>query len=124
MGKQMVLEAIAKVAKSLTEERFTINFPEEREGVPDNYRGKLRLDIKTCISCSACALICPNHTIDMVEINTEKGVKKMPQVDHERCLFCGLCEEVCPPHCLVLTKDYDFEKTDRREFIERPEELE
>jgi NADH-quinone oxidoreductase subunit I len=119
-----ILNPITKVAASLKENRFTLEYPKEKEKLPDGYRGKLRLDMSTCISCSACALICPNKTIDMVPVETDKGEKKMPQVNHERCLFCGLCEEVCPTKCLTLTKNYDFEKTDRRDFVNSPEELE
>jgi NADH-quinone oxidoreductase subunit I len=120
----MILEPIAKVARSTTKKRFTVQYPDSRESLPDGYRGRLRLDMKTCINCSACALICPNKTIDMVMVETERGSKKMPQVNHERCLFCGLCEEVCPPKCLTLTKNYELESYDRREFTTRPEELE
>lgn len=118
-----IIEPIGNVAEALVKRRFTLQYPEERQRLPDSYRGKLRLDIPTCISCTACSLICPNKTIDMVEIETPKGTKKMPQVNHERCLFCGLCEEVCPPKCLTLTKNYDYEVYDRRELVNRPEEL-
>ncbi|MGC8538604.1 MAG: 4Fe-4S binding protein [Candidatus Micrarchaeia archaeon] len=105
--------------------RFTVVYPEEEERLPDNYRGKIRLDMKTCISCGACARICPNQTIDMVDTYTDKGIKKMPLVNFERCLFCAMCEEVCPTNCLVLTKNLeDVEVYDRRDLIKRPEELE
>ncbi len=116
---------LAKTTKVMVSEKsYTTEFPEHRESLPDNYRGKLRLDMDTCISCSACAIICPNKTITMVNVMTEKGDKIMPQVGHERCLFCALCEEVCPPKCLVLTKNYDYEAYDKRELVTRPEELE
>ncbi len=104
--------------------QYTTEFPEHRESLPDSYRGRLRLDMSTCISCSACAIICPNQTITMVDVLTDKGKKVMPQVGHERCLFCALCEEVCPPKCLTLTKSYDYEAYDKRELLTRPEELE
>ena len=81
------------------------------------------MDMKTCTSCSACKDICPNDTIRMVETETGRGTKLMPEINLDRCLFCALCEEVCPPKCLTLTKDYSFEGYDRREFIKRPEEL-
>ncbi len=119
----MVLEPFAKTTKALFEKRFTVEYPEERERTPDSYRGRLRLDMETCISCRACALICPNKTIEMVEVETDKGKKLMPQVNMARCLFCGLCEEVCPPKCLTLTKSYDLDAYDRRELVKRPEEL-
>ena len=115
---------LIKTAQRILESRFTIEYPEQREALPDNYRGIHRLDMKTCISCSACAKICPNNTIDMVEVQTDKGPKMMPQVNLERCLFCVLCEEVCPTKCLVLTKNNELEAYDRRELIKRPEELE
>lgn len=118
---------ISPVMKSIEksfDKKFTLEFPSEREALPDNYRGIHRLDMKTCISCSACERICPNQTIQMVDVNTDKGIKKMPQLNLERCLFCALCEEVCPTKCLVLTKNTDLEAYDRRSYVRRPEDLE
>ncbi len=117
------LNLFGKVIRSMLEKPSTLEYPEERESLADNYRGKHKLDMKTCISCSACALICPNKTIEMTDTETDKGTKRMPLVNLERCLFCGLCEEVCPTKCLVLTKNYDFGGYDRREFALRPEDL-
>ncbi|MEM0148681.1 MAG: 4Fe-4S binding protein [Candidatus Micrarchaeaceae archaeon] len=119
-----MLDPLSKTIKNALEKRFTTEYPEKREKLPDSYRGMLRLDMHTCISCAACERICPNKTITMVDTETERGTKKMPLVNHERCLLCGLCEEVCPPHCLTLTKEYDnLVVYDRRELIKRPEEL-
>ena len=120
----MTSNPILKVAKQVFEKPSTLEYPEEREALADNYRGIHKLDMKTCISCSACARICPNQTITMVDTETEKGTKVMPEINLERCLFCALCEEVCPTKCLILGKEYDFEKYDRREMIKRPEDLE
>lgn len=119
----MIIKPLANVAKEAFQPPSTLEYPEEREAVTDNYRGVHKLDMKTCISCSACARICPNQTINMVEVDTDHGRKLMPEINLERCLFCALCEEVCPPECLILTKDYDVERFDRREFIKRPEDL-
>lgn len=120
-----VLRPIMETVKALSRERFTVEFPEERESLPDSYRGMFRLDMETCISCSACERICPNKTITMVDVATERGTKIMPQIGIERCLFCALCAEVCPPKCLTLAKDYDsFTVFDKRGLIKRPEELE
>lgn len=120
----MVSNPILKVSEKLLQKPSTLEFPEQKEMLADNYRGVHKLDMKTCISCSACARICPNQTITMVETETEKGTKAMPEINLERCLFCALCEEVCPTDCLTLGKDSDLERYDRREFIKRPEELE
>ncbi|MEM0154215.1 MAG: NADH-quinone oxidoreductase subunit I [Methanothrix sp.] len=118
-----IIKGIYEVGKGLLKKPSTLEYPEVREDLADNYRGIHKLDMKTCISCAACARICPNQTIDMVDTETDKGIKKMPQINLERCLFCALCEEVCPPQCLILTKDYDYEAYDRREYVKRPEDL-
>ena len=120
----MIVKPLINVAKEILKPPSTLEFPENKENLTDNYRGIHKLDMKTCISCAACARICPNQTIDMVDTETsDKGTKKMPLINLERCLFCALCEEVCPTECLVLTKDYDVERFDRREFIKRPQDL-
>jgi formate hydrogenlyase subunit 6/NADH:ubiquinone oxidoreductase subunit I len=119
----MILEPLAKTAKSIAEKRFTLEFPEERDSMSDREKYMFRLDMPTCINCAACERICPNKTIDMVDALTDKGEKKFPQIGIERCLFCGLCEEVCPTKCLTLTKGYELEAYDKRDYVKRPEEL-
>jgi len=119
----MFAKPIVEAVRGMGEKKFTVEFPERKESFDDRERCMLRLDMDTCISCTACEKICPNKTISMVEVETEHGTKAMPQVGMERCMFCGLCEEVCPTKCLVLTKGYAFEAYDRREFVKRPEEL-
>ncbi len=119
------ISPLAKSMQKSLQKSFTLEYPDDREALPDNYRGIHRLDMKTCISCSACERICPNQTITMVNVGTSVGEsKKMPQLNIERCLFCALCEEVCPTKCLVLTKNTDLEAYDRRSFVKRPEDLE
>ncbi len=120
-----MIRPMLEVVGALGKKRFTVEYPEEKESLPDSYRSMFKLDMETCISCSACAIICPNKTITMVETPTDRGIKKMPEIGIERCLFCALCAEVCPPKCLTLTKNYEvLEAYDKREFIKRPEELE
>ncbi len=122
----MFVEPLYQSTKKIFEQRPTLDYPNEKEALPDSYRGIHRLDIDTCVSCAACQRICPNQTIEMVDTQTtEHGIKKMPQLNIERCLFCGLCEEVCPTKCLVLTKNIDeLIVVDRRELVKRPEDLE
>ncbi|VVB77485.1 F(420)H(2) dehydrogenase subunit I [uncultured archaeon] len=117
------MEPLVKTIKSLGDKRATLEFPEERQSLDDTERYMMRLDMDTCVSCSACARICPNKTIRMVETVRKAGTKVMPEIGIDRCLFCGMCEEVCPTKCLTLTKGYDLEATDKRKFVKRPEDL-
>ena len=51
--------------------------------------------IKTCISCDACRLICPEDSI----ITNGKDYA----IDSWSCTLCGICIEVCPVDCIKLT---------------------
>ena len=126
----MIIKPVIEVAKAALKTPTTVEFPEQKENLSDRFRGIHKLDMHTCINCSACAKICPNQTIAMVEAEAEtafhkgKEAKLFPEINLERCLFCALCEEVCPTDCLILTKDTSYEKFDRRDMIKRPEDLE
>lgn len=56
------------------------------------YQEKLFTTKSNCCGCEACANICPQHAIDMVE--DEYGYK-YPQINHEKCIGCGLCKKTC-----------------------------
>lgn len=50
-------------------------------------------DKSNCCGCSACASICPQKCIDMVQ--DSEGFF-YPSVNAEKCVNCGLCTNVCP----------------------------
>lgn len=71
---------------------------------------------KNCCGCSACASICPKHSIAMT--CDDEGFL-YPNVNKETCVNCGLCEKVCnelhpfdkckPQHVLAaVNKDDDI----------------
>lgn len=52
---------------------------------------------KTCISCDACRMVCPEKSI--VTDGTEYAI------DNWSCTLCGLCIEICPIDCIKEAKD-------------------
>ena len=101
--------------------KVTLQYPDVRWELPDNYRGvpALPTDPQTgrdkCIACGACARICPQNAIEIV---TETGEDKKRRLvgftlDASVCSWCGLCTEVCPVHAIIMSKAYELASYDR-----------
>ena len=46
-----------------------------------------------CMGCGACASVCDNNVISLVDI-PDHGIR--PVVDEQKCEKCGECLNVCP----------------------------
>ncbi len=66
-----------------------------------NVDKKLTYDIKKCVGCSLCKIVCPVDAIELgpiAEIAQGKLNETNPKIliDHEKCCYCMLCAVVCP----------------------------
>lgn len=88
---------------------ITEYYPEHKPNLPKTVRSSMGLDPEKCISCSMCALACPNKVITLTSEKNEnnKKVLKTYEMELGRCLFCGLCTEACPTQALVVTQEYE-----------------
>lgn len=109
----------------------TIEYPEKKDAIPINSRGKLFNDVIDCIACKQCATVCPSKCI---YIEAEKKSANEPKeftrdgtrktfnlkkytIDTSLCCYCGLCVEACPTKCLFHTREYEFSTIDKNSLI-------
>jgi len=111
---------------------FTIQYPEEKLPVPEEFRylpflvyeeGENGDKDLRCTSCGICAKVCPPQCIWIVRTNDPETNKPIPQpaefyIDVDICMSCGFCAEYCPFDAIKMDHDYEIASYDRiREHI-------
>lgn len=101
---------------------FTIQYPEEKAPVPEEFRflpfllydegpdGEKQI---RCTSCGICAKVCPPQCIWIVRTNDPVTGKPIPQpkefyIDMDICMNCGFCAEYCPFDAIKMDHDYEI----------------
>ena len=126
-----LIKGLAVTFVNFFRKKVTLQYPEERWELPENYRGmpSLPVDAKTgqhkCIACGSCARICPEQIITIEhEVGEDKKRKlKEFKIDMSRCMFCGLCAESCPTGGLEMSKTYELSSTSRDQMVFDLEDL-
>ncbi|MEM2897192.1 MAG: 4Fe-4S binding protein, partial [Candidatus Bathyarchaeia archaeon] len=72
-------------------------------------RGMHEFDGEKCTGCGACAAMCPNKSIRLID----DGGSRTVAIYLGRCMFCGLCQDVCPEEALRLTPKYELATKDQ-----------
>ncbi|HEU5087435.1 MAG TPA: 4Fe-4S dicluster domain-containing protein, partial [Roseiflexaceae bacterium] len=97
---------------------FTVQYPEEREQLPETFRNLPVLlyedssGQELCTSCFQCERICPPQVIHITQAKDPVSGKPVPAIEHfdleyDACMSCGLCAEVCPFDAIKM--DHEFE---------------
>jgi len=108
---------------------FTVQYPEEKLPVPEEFRYIPFLlyeeDEKgnkqdRCTSCGICAKVCPPQCIWIVRSNNPETGRPIPEptnfyIDIDICMNCGLCAEYCPFDAIKMDHDYELASYDRFE---------
>lgn len=127
-----ILKGLRLTFRHLFRPKVTMQYPEEKWQVPDNYRGipalvKDQNGRTKCVACFLCQWVCPPRAItiqarELQSSNVEKGPEEF-EINMLRCIMCGYCEEVCPEEAIFLTQEYELTGSSRQELIFGKEKL-
>ena len=120
-------EGIAERSSSKSEGAFTIQYPEEKLPVPEEFRYIPFLIYEEdangginhrCTSCGICAKVCPPQCIWIVRTTDPVTGKPVPapaefSIDVDICMNCGLCAEYCPFDAIKMDHDYEIASYNR-----------
>jgi NADH-quinone oxidoreductase subunit I len=120
-------EGIARRSSADANGIFTIQYPEEKMPVPEEFRFMpfLVYDVGLngeknyrCTSCGICAKVCPPQCIWIVRSIDAVTGKPMPtpaefNIDVDICMNCGFCSEYCPFDAIKMDHDYEIASYNR-----------
>lgn len=101
---------------------FTIQYPEEKLPVPEEFRyipfliyeeGPNGERNERCTSCGICSKVCPPQCIWIVRTKDPATGRPIPApaefyIDVDVCMNCGLCAEYCPFDAIKMDHDYEI----------------
>ena len=108
---------------------FTVQYPDEKLPVPEEFRYVPFLVYEIdedgnhhdrCTSCGICAKVCPPQCIWIVRTNDPNTGRPIPEpaefyIDIDVCMNCGLCAEYCPFDAIKMDHDYELSVYNRLE---------
>lgn len=122
-------EGIARRMSTEVSGIFTVQYPEEKLPVPEEFRyipfliyeeNEKGEKVDRCTSCGICAKVCPPQCIWIVRTNDPVTGRPVPApeefyIDVDICMNCGLCAEYCPFDAIKMDHDYELSVYNRHE---------
>ena len=113
-----VLKGMQITIKHIYRKPVTLQYPDERQVMPERYRGFVHNDMTKCDSCNICAKLCP---VDCIYIEAEGKAKERMMtryaIDYNKCIWCSLCTENCHTGSITMSHDYDHSVYDRKTLV-------
>ena len=115
-----LIRGMGITGKHLGKHAVTLQYPEEKDIMPERSRGVVVLlsdkedGSLNCTACELCMRACPTAAIKIVAPRGEDKKKKLEvfELDFALCCYCGLCEEACNFAALKMTGKYEYSSGD------------
>ncbi len=107
---------VSMALKNLFMKPATIEYPNGKLHIADNYRGKLTYNAENCTGCGLCVRNCPAGAIKIVNEGTKTDRKMKASLNIGRCIFCGQCVDSCPRGCLSCTQNITLSSLSKDEL--------
>ena len=128
--KGMAVTARNFVGSYFEKERLiTVQYPEERNPLPENYRNFPFLVYDgddpnaglRCVACKICEKECPPQCIYIIKSEDKKPdymgkpqfYPKVFDIDISVCMSCQICVEVCPFEAIKMDKEFELSRRER-----------
>lgn len=122
-------EALAVRQGTKAQGVFTVQYPEEKLPIPEEFRFIPFLLYEEeedgskqdrCTSCGICAKVCPPQCIWIVRSDDPETGRPVPEpaefyIDIDICMNCGYCAEYCPFDAIKMDHDFELASYDRFE---------
>jgi|SRR5947209_386527 len=111
----------------------TVQYPEERSPLPENYRnfpflvydGNDSQAGLRCVACQICEKECPPQCIYIIKSKDKKpDYVGRPQfypavfdIDISVCMSCQICVEVCPFEAIKMDKQFELSQRERFDHL-------
>jgi NADH-quinone oxidoreductase subunit I len=102
---------------------FTIQYPEQKRKISENFRFTPMLvyeeskDDPRCTACGICARVCPPQCIWIQRATDAKGRPRAQPagfwIDATVCMSCGYCAEYCPFDAIKMNQQHEIPTVDR-----------
>jgi NADH-quinone oxidoreductase subunit I len=99
------------IFKHLFKKPVTLEYPEKKKELNENFRGVHALIAEKCTACGTCQRVCPSFgTIEIEKEKNEEGkfYAKNYSIDLNKCIFCGNCVQYCPFNAIKMTTGYEL----------------
>ena len=107
-------------SRSSTSDRkpVTLQYPDERQVMPDRFRGFVHNDMTKCDAVQHLREALPGR----LHLHRDRGQGQGADmtryaIDYNKCIWCSLCTENCHTGSITMSHDYDHSVYDRRSLV-------